>query len=275
MLVETQHGSPRVAATKRPVFRLDISSGDSCHAGVDRSIQDTKQPILGPECSSQPDSGIDKGGVDPSIQVNVDGVPRCIESENRQQKCIDFSCASSVGGRTAITASTSSTMTNSYRSAMRSGSSGCSKRSNISFGSVSVHTHNVTLGDNPAVRKGPPLSLEWKSVKSERFNVDEYEQMCKGRPKKALRIPQATREALLRENGHSNDRIKRTSQEIDGIKAARCMTRLDLDPMQEYQVLSQLSLRESRRQSRQEAAAATRLKITQPAQFFARWTKKK
>jgi hypothetical protein len=138
-----------------------------------------------------------------------------------------------------------------------------------------VHTHNLTLGDNPAVRKGPPLALEWNSVKSERFNVDEYEELTKGRKKKALRIPQATREALLRENGHSNDRIKQTSQEIVGIKAARCMTRLDLDPMQEYQVLSQLSLREHRRQGRQEAAATRSSKKKQPEPFFARWTKKK
>jgi hypothetical protein len=46
-----------------------------------------------------------------------------------------------------------------------------SNSSSISFGSVTVHTHPVTLGDNPAVSTGLPVTLGWKAVNSKCFET--------------------------------------------------------------------------------------------------------
>jgi hypothetical protein len=136
-----------------------------------------------------------------------------------------------------------------------SNSSLLSRRSLISFGSVSVHTHPVTLGDNPAVSKGIPVTLDWKYVSSQCFDIDEYERMCQGRRKKAQKIDSADREAWLREKGYTRECLNRVWREISEIKASRRQSRgtsgsnaeptneleepkKDLDPIEEYLLLA-------------------------------------
>ena len=141
--------------------------------------------------------------------------------------------AASVGEVTASTMSVSE-------------SSLSSRRSLISFGSVDVHTHKITLGDNPSVKRGPPVRLGSFQM-SESFNLDEFEAMSKGRPKRVNRIPDHLRETWLRENGHSKESLLQISKEIEQIKTTRDMSKMDLNRMQEYQVMSNVSLRQQRR----------------------------
>lgn len=192
--------------------------------------------------------------------------------------------AASMGERTISTTSLSSMATrrsamssDASQTNMSSDSSQTSKRSTISFGSVSVHTHDITLGDNPAVKTGPPLSLG-KLVKSEEFKLDEYEAMSKGRSKKAIRIPDHLREEMLRENGHSADSLLQISREINEIKETRRLSKLELNPMQEYQVMSNVSLRQSRRHAAQESKAERKKdakKRRDESSFYSRWLRRK
>ena len=48
--------------------------------------------------------------------------------------------------------------------------------SGVQFGSVRVHTHKMTLGDNPGAKTaGPPVTLDWNVQESERFeDVNGY-----------------------------------------------------------------------------------------------------
>jgi hypothetical protein len=103
-----------------------------------------------------------------------------------------------------LTADTISISSSSLRSRMTS----------ISFGSVSVHTHPITLGDNPAVSTGIPVTLDWEYVSSQYFDIDEYEVMCQGRQKKAQKIDSADREAWLREKGYTGECFKKVWREI-------------------------------------------------------------
>jgi hypothetical protein len=102
-----------------------------------------------------------------------------------------------------------------------SNSSSLSRMTSISFGSVSVHTHPVTLGDNPAVSTGLPVTLDWEAVNSECFDVDEYETMCKGRGHKSQQIHSADREAWLREKGYTRECFEKVCREIRAIKRSR------------------------------------------------------
>ena len=46
----------------------------------------------------------------------------------------------------------------------------------VCFDSVLVHVHRVTLGDNPAVTAGPPITIEWEAESSHHFTVDAWEE---------------------------------------------------------------------------------------------------
>ena len=130
-----------------------------------------------------------------------------------------------------------------------------SRASCISFGDVTVHTHSVTLGDNPSVTEGPPLALD-AHVDSMSCCLDDFEMRKTRRTssrRKAARIPVEQREALLKELGHKEESLKEISREIQTIKASRMQARKaekskkDLDV---YWVLSQVSLRETKLKAR-------------------------
>jgi hypothetical protein len=131
-----------------------------------------------------------------------------------------------------------------------------SKKSCVSFGVVRIHTHDITLGDNPAVSTGPPLELEWDHCASESYDVDYYEKMNEGACRSPKRISVSRREAMLREKGHSCSSFTRVSKEIESIQAMRKETKEEKrkeQKMHEYMVLANVSLREYRRVARQRA----------------------
>jgi len=43
------------------------------------------------------------------------------------------------------------------------------------FSTIEVREFNRTLGDNPACRDGPPMTLDWDFVDKESISIDEYE----------------------------------------------------------------------------------------------------
>ena len=59
---------------------------------------------------------------------------------------------------------------------MKRGPKGGRGGGGVRFGSVRVHKHNVTLGDNPSTKgAGPPVMLGWDVEESVRFsNIDEF-----------------------------------------------------------------------------------------------------
>jgi len=108
-----------------------------------------------------------------------------------------------------------------------------SNTKNVSFGLVRLHSHNVILGDNPSVSKGPPVSLDWKVVASDRVDLDEYElaklircyetdDTCDDNnntvTKRPSRIPVEERYQMVRAAGHSRGSLLRVDAEIRAIK---------------------------------------------------------
>jgi hypothetical protein len=133
------------------------------------------------------------------------------------------------------------------------------KKSALSFGSVNIHTHSLILGDNPAVSQGLPLALAWDHEDSMSFSLDEFEIIRETRPKKPLKISREDREAWLQEIGHTSGSFSRLYHEIYQIKLSREQVKQEQEQEErqeerqhfallEYQVLSNVSLREYRRQ---------------------------
>lgn len=104
---------------------------------------------------------------------------------------------------------------------------------NVRFGVVKLRSHNVILGDNPSVSKGPPVALDWNAVASDHLDLDEYEQeklnkcyetdSC-NENKKASRIPVKERYKMVRAAGHSRGSLLRAQEEIRAIKKHRQRT---------------------------------------------------
>jgi hypothetical protein len=120
---------------------------------------------------------------------------------------------------------------------------------------VLIHKHHVSLVVNPAVTTGPPLELEWDHCSSESYEIDDYEKIneYKGACRRPRRISLNTRESILREKGHSRASFTRVSKEIESIKAMRKETKEERKKekeMQEYMLLSNVSLREYRKVAR-------------------------
>lgn len=93
----------------------------------------------------------------------------------------------------------------------------------VSFGTIHIYTHEVVLGDNPAVSTGPPLSIGWTMWDQQCCTVEEYERLHPMRRNSgALRMPQSVREKLLRDEfGVARSYMKEVTEEMNKIKEQR------------------------------------------------------
>merc|ERR1712038_1905772 len=79
-----------------------------------------------------------------------------------------------------------------------------SHQQNVKFTNIYIREYQRTLGDNPAVSSGPPLSLDWEYDPNEKIlSVDDYEQEKdgSGEKKKQVRaLSRFKREKILEED---------------------------------------------------------------------------
>jgi len=98
------------------------------------------------------------------------------------------------------------------------------------FDKVFIHEFSVTIGNNPAVREGCPISLGNKCIHTTVLDLECYERsrrpsINKRRRGKELYIPVYDRAALLMSQGITLEKIVETVLEIEEIKKSRqeCM----------------------------------------------------
>lgn len=97
-----------------------------------------------------------------------------------------------------------------------------------SFSTIEIREYDVTLGDNPGGRSGPPLSLDWKYNKhlTQVVDVDRYEET---RPPRRSRIEMHMGSSvrsyiLMREKGYSITDIKKAARSAADIRKKRDST---------------------------------------------------
>ena len=81
----------------------------------------------------------------------------------------------------------------------------------VCFGSVHVRCYYRTLGDNPSVSSGPPLSLSWDyDVESSGYccSIEEWEKGKEPRTRSQFRMPEEVRTSLLLEEGYAPSQIR-------------------------------------------------------------------
>lgn len=89
------------------------------------------------------------------------------------------------------------TLEESAKTESTSSSSDESLKKSVSFATVHVREYNRTVGDNPDVRVGPPISLSWEYVVLPEQTIDDYEASKPDRRKRYLRLSSITRRNLL------------------------------------------------------------------------------
>lgn len=106
-------------------------------------------------------------------------------------------------------------------------------RNRVSFDSVRIRFYSQTVGDNPSVSYGPPISLDWDYVEQEDVAIDDYES---NRPKRRnlrqMVLSYYHRKNLLSwQYGISEAELKQAKKQADRIKMKRSITKTFLPVM--------------------------------------------
>jgi len=106
------------------------------------------------------------------------------------------------------------------------------KKKKVHFGSVAVREYPMTLGDNPSVSFGCPVTIDWIYFAFAEVPVDLFEEKCKrANLSKHYRHPRffllsaVQREDILSRAGHSRGEIKSTSRRVLKAQRERNLTR--------------------------------------------------
>jgi len=94
---------------------------------------------------------------------------------------------------------------------------------NVSFTSLDVREYSITLGDNPSVRKGPPISLSWNYSEGGSIDIEKWEEV-RGprRSKEQMLMGSIIRRSILENNaGISRKDILEATSEVLRIKKNR------------------------------------------------------
>jgi hypothetical protein len=93
----------------------------------------------------------------------------------------------------------------------------------VGFSHITVHSHQLILGDNPSPAVGPPVSIAWTAFDTATVPVDDYEKNRSGPPRhhSELQAPGALRTAWLLRAGYTPEEIATAEKQIRLIQRRR------------------------------------------------------
>mmetsp|Transcript_16776 Transcript_16776/g.27855 ORF Transcript_16776/g.27855 Transcript_16776/m.27855 type:complete len:302 (+) Transcript_16776:141-1046(+) len=95
----------------------------------------------------------------------------------------------------------------------------------VTFTTVEIREHAITIGDNPGGFKGPPLSIEWKTQHQVKMPLDEYEENRPLRRTGAqMNIPFRVREEMLLDSGFARGEIREALRDVNIARRKRRRT---------------------------------------------------
>mmetsp|Transcript_26340 Transcript_26340/g.37103 ORF Transcript_26340/g.37103 Transcript_26340/m.37103 type:complete len:289 (+) Transcript_26340:172-1038(+) len=99
--------------------------------------------------------------------------------------------------------------------------------SSVSFKDVQIRDYDLTIGDNPSVSYGPPISLDWEYEERSPLCINEYE--SSRQPRRSLRqmgLNYYERINILSHTyGYSEEDLKLAKKETKKVKKQRSLTR--------------------------------------------------
>ena len=101
----------------------------------------------------------------------------------------------------------------------------------VTFSSVDIRDYSICPGDNPAVSRGIPLSLDWTYDPETSQDINQFEDDRAGSRKgyDNLKLPSLQRVQMLKHNGYSRGEINERVKEVEQAKDDRIATRRKLE----------------------------------------------
>jgi len=97
----------------------------------------------------------------------------------------------------------------------------------VGFSSVVIREYDQTIGDNPSVSYGPPISLDWEYTQLQTVTLEHYE--AHRPPRRSMRqmcMNYYTRRNILTfKCGYKEEEVKAASKEADKAKRGRAVTK--------------------------------------------------
>ena len=103
----------------------------------------------------------------------------------------------------------------------------------VSFAQVQIRCYEQTVGDNPSVSYGPPITLDWDYEQMEPINIDAYED-ARGKRRSLRQMVLSyyhRRNVLSWQYGVSDDELKVAKKQANKIKFERAVTQAFLPVM--------------------------------------------
>jgi hypothetical protein len=121
----------------------------------------------------------------------------------------------------------------------------------VVFHEVCIRNYEQTIGDNPSVSYGPPISLDWGYEEVEPITLDEYEKnRGPRRSTRQMMLNYYNRKNLLTWRcGATEDEMKAAEKEGNKIKGQRSITKAFL-PAQKFEEVFQSIRRKTKRMAR-------------------------
>ena len=97
------------------------------------------------------------------------------------------------------------------------------RRSSVQFGSLTIRSYEIQLGDHPSCSNGAPVSIGWRYNELNPICIEKYEEWMKDkrRSRSEFHLPRSHRESILREYGYSRSQMTEAAKEVDKIKKQR------------------------------------------------------
>lgn len=120
----------------------------------------------------------------------------------------------------------------------------------VSFGSVGIREHALTIGDNPSCRSGAPTSLDWEFADKDTVHIESYE--FKRRPlrkssSRELKMNATLRKHLLLDSGKTEEEIEHAAEEVQKVRKQREFTKEVMIPLTKVEAVVESAARKAKR----------------------------
>mmetsp|Transcript_40196 Transcript_40196/g.94511 ORF Transcript_40196/g.94511 Transcript_40196/m.94511 type:complete len:227 (-) Transcript_40196:102-782(-) len=110
----------------------------------------------------------------------------------------------------------------------------------VSFSTIEIYEHPLTMGDNPSCSCGPPTTLHWKCLSKELHNVDDYEEMMRIRQSDENSVQTYSyceRKNILRQKGYTKEEILACQKNAEKIHKQRTKSYIAFEKKPFWKVL--------------------------------------
>ena len=122
------------------------------------------------------------------------------------------------------------------------------RRGSVGFKEIQIREYDQTLGDNPSVSYGPPISLDWEYTEKTPVDLDDFESHRGER--RSLREMQMNyyhrKNTLMWKIGHSDEELKKATKEVNKQRFQRGVTKYFLR-MSKLEEAAQSAARKAKR----------------------------